>query len=89
MLKQQTFDRPNQCQMIRKRGGGLYLLMFWQQFAELCELLCSVTVADTLPDILNYLLSRPVEKTQSHCKYDIIGNMLWGLPDQSRCQFSV
>lgn len=58
----------------REKGGGgcncdiclpkkaLYLLIVGQQFAELCKLLCSVTIPSTLPDILNYLLSRPAEK---------------------------
>lgn len=41
---------------------ALYLLDVRQQFAELCELLGSITVPSTLPDILNYLLSRPAER---------------------------
>lgn len=39
----------------------LYLLFIRQQFAELCELLCSVTIPSTLSDFLNYLLGRPVK----------------------------
>lgn len=44
---------------------ALYLLIVRQQLAELCELLSSVTVPGTLPDILNYLLSRPAGKNNT------------------------
>lgn len=41
---------------------AIYLLAVREQFAEFCQLLRSVTVASTLPDILHYLFSRPEEK---------------------------
>lgn len=44
---------------------ALYLLIVRQQFTELCELLRSVTASGALPDILNYLLSRPAETQQT------------------------
>lgn len=45
-----------------QKYGTLYLLIVRQKFAELRELLCSVTVSSAVPDILNYLLSRPAER---------------------------
>lgn len=46
----------------KTKKKSIYLLVVRQQFTELCELLGSITVPGTLPDILNYLLRRPVEK---------------------------
>lgn len=51
---------------------ALYLLVVRQQFAELCELLCSVAIPHTMPNILNYLLRRPVEKLQKTCFWNDI-----------------
>lgn len=69
---------------------ALYLLIIRQQFAELCERLCSITVPSTMPDILNYLLSRPVEKLQlTYFWYDIIVNVRLGFqpdtPQENLC----
>lgn len=60
---------------------ALYLLAVGQQLAELCELLCSVTVPSTLPDVLNYLLGRPAE---THFWHDIFVNMRWGFQSEKR-----
>lgn len=56
----------------------LHLLIIGQQFAELRQLLRSVPVSSTLPDILNYLLRWPVEsggKKSKHFNDDIIAGM--------------
>lgn len=63
-----------------------YLLVVGQKFAELCELLCAITVPDTLPDILNYLLSGPAGKITRFC-YDIIVKR--GFQHQERYQHCV
>ena len=63
---------------------ALYLLIVRQQFAELCELLCSVAIPHTMPNILNYLLRRPVEKLQNTCFWnDIIDGFLRTPPQKT------
>lgn len=53
--------------MVKREPGGVaffryYLFTVRQQFEELRELLCSITVSSALPDVFNDLLSRPAKK---------------------------